>query len=48
MKMLLPALPSHNSPPAAMAEQAASSPSGEMRCTIGPAKNRSTNMMAAV
>ena len=32
----------------AIAAQMASNPSGETRCTIGPAKNRSTNMMAEV
>jgi hypothetical protein len=35
-------------PIAAIPEQMASNPRGEILCTIGPAKNRNTNMMADV
>ena len=48
MITLGPALPSQTSPTAAIAEETASRPRGEMRWTIGPAKNLSTNMMAEV
>src|SRR5512145_2442769 len=43
-----PALAIQKSPVAAMAAQAASNPSGDMRWAIGPAKKRSTAMIADV
>src|SRR3954451_17745175 len=48
MATLEPEFPSQYRPTAARAAQAANSPSGEILCTIGPAKNRRTTMMLAV
>ena len=39
---------SHHKPTAATPELAIRRPSGEKRCTMGPAKKRSTIMMAEV
>ena len=44
----LPACASQKRPEAAMAEHVQSSPSAESRCTMGPAQNRSTNMIEDV
>jgi hypothetical protein len=45
---LPPTEPMTNRPMTAMAAQVQSSPRGLMRWTIGPAKNRITNMMRDV
>ena len=49
-KTAMPAveLPSQNKPIIASTEQQNKSPRGEILCTIGPAKNRSANMMLDV
>src|SRR5262245_52094341 len=43
-----PALDSHNRPAQATAAHRANRPSGEILCTIGPAKNRRMNMIKEV